>query len=305
MKKRYIVFGANGALGSAIVRYLYGSEDITAVVHNGYQNIPSSVKTIKSDCLNKNNVISLCKEHDIIFHCINVPYHKWQKQIPVITENILFGAIENKATLVFPGNVYGYGPFITSPFNENHPRNANSKKGILRNSLEAMLEDAHKRGNIILRIPRFPDYYGPGVVNKLMEPLFSSALIGKKALWLGSLNASHSLIYIDDAAKASVLIANEGRDVCYHVSGDPLTGKEFISTVFQCAQTKENIAVLRKNFFKFVGLFDKEAKELIELMYEFEEPMIMNDSKFRSHFPDFEYTQHKTGIEKTLAWFRK
>lgn len=305
MDKKYTVFGANGALGSAIVRFLHeNGKKVTAVVQSSSQNIPSLVETIKIDCMDKEKVISICSKSDIIFHCINVPYSKWQKVMPIVTENILAGAVKVKATLVFPGNVYGYGRFIESPFNEDHPKNADSKKGKLRNELEERLMSFHERGNIRLVIPRFPDYYGPCVVNGLMKPIFRSVIKGKKASWIGSLDVLHSLVFIDDAAKACILLANESKNLVYHVSGTALTGREFIKMIYKSTGKKPLIGVLKKNFFRFIGLFAREAKELVELMYEFEEPLVMDGTKFLKEFPSFTCTEHEKAIVKTVDWFR-
>ncbi|AFU58943.1 hypothetical protein Ngar_c20110 [Candidatus Nitrososphaera gargensis Ga9.2] len=55
---------------------------------------------------------------------------------------------------------------------ENHPLAATSKKGKLRNFIEGKLMDAQKSGQVSVVIPRFPDYYGSNVVNRLMAPIF-------------------------------------------------------------------------------------------------------------------------------------
>jgi UDP-glucose 4-epimerase len=63
--------------------------------------------------------------------------------MPLVTDNILAGAIESQANVVFPGNDYVYGPFQKIPTPEDHPLAATTKKGRLRIALEKKLMDAH------------------------------------------------------------------------------------------------------------------------------------------------------------------
>ena len=40
-------------------------------------------------------------------------------------------------------------------------------------------------------------------------------------------------------------------------------------------------------------------------MYEFEEPLVLDGSKFSTEFAMFKYTSHEEGIRKTIHWFRQ
>ena len=53
------------------------------------------------------------------------------------------------------------------------------RKGKLRNAMEALLMDYHRKGEIRVVIPRFADFYGPNVVNDLYGRIFRSAIDGK------------------------------------------------------------------------------------------------------------------------------
>lgn len=302
---KHIVFGANGALGSAIVNNLVkDGKSVIAVVRGNSSNIPKSIELLKIDCTNKEEVVLACKNVSVVYHCINVPYSKWYKTMPTVTENILEGCKSRGAKLVFPGNVYGYGQFTSAPFNEEYPKNSESKKGLLRNKMEQILVESFNKKEINLVIPRIPDLYGPSVVNALIKPIFDAAIKGKKAVWLGSLDAKHSLIYNDDAARACILLSDKNSKLEYHVSGEAITGRDFLTMVYQKTGQKLNIGVLSKSFFKFIGLFAAEPKELVDLMYEFEEPLIMDSSRFSKEFPGFSYTPHDKAIELTAKWFK-
>lgn len=227
--------------------------------------------------------------------------------MPKVTDPILGGAKEAKATLVFPGNVYGYNRFQHIPATEDHPMAATSKKGKLRNFTVGKLMDAHKSCEVSIVIPRFPDYYGPNIVNRLMAPIFENAIVGKKAQWIGKLDAPHDLTYIEDAAAAAVVLGmNEhAHGQVWHVPGaGPLTGRQFIEMAFRAAGNKPNIGVMGGGLLRFTSLANSDAREMKELLYEFEEPMVLDETKFARAFPSFSYTPHKKATRQTVVWFR-
>jgi nucleoside-diphosphate-sugar epimerase len=134
--------------------------------------------------------------------------------------------------------------------------------------------NAHKAGDVSVVIPRFPDYYGPNVFNRLMGPMFENVIAGKKAQWIGNLNVPHDLIYIEDAAAAAVLLAMDEHKhgKVWHVPGaGPITGRQFIEMAFKASGTKPDIGVMGGSFLKFASLVNADAREMNELMYEFEE----------------------------------
>ncbi|HJU95269.1 MAG TPA: NAD-dependent epimerase/dehydratase family protein [Nitrososphaera sp.] len=314
MNQTNVVFGAAGSLGAAIVRRLAAlgmpTRSVVRSLDRAKQVLPqqATIEIEVGDALNTESVHALCRNADRIYQCVNVPYQHWSQIMPKVTDNILAGAKEAKATIVFPGNVYGYGRFQNIPATEDHPLAATSKKGKLRNSMERRLMDAHKAGDVSAVIPRFPDYYGPNVVNRLMAPIFENAIAGKKALWIGNLNVPHDLIYIEDAAAAAVLLAmnEDAYGQVWHVPGaGPLTGRQFIEMAFKAASTKPDIGLLTGGSLRFASLVNSDAREMRELLYEFEQPLVLDGTKFASAFPSFGYTPHEKAIRNTVEWFRK
>lgn len=292
-------------------RLTRGGKPVRAVVRDAgraRQVLPESAEVTVGDATSIESVHAACQDAVTIYHCVNVPYRKWTAVMPSVTDNILAGACEAKASLVFPGNVYGYGPFQMIPATEEHPLAATSKKGQLRITMERKLMDAHKAGKVRVVIPRFPDYYGPNVTNKLVAPIFEAVLAGKQAPWLGKLDVPHDLVYIEDAAAACVLLSttDSAYGQVWHVPGaGPLTGRQFLEMAFKAAGTKPKVGVVGRGLLRFVGVFVPDAREMIELMYEFEETLVLDGSKFARAFPSFQYTPHEDGIRQTVEWFRQ
>ena len=314
MSQTHVVFGAAGSLGAAIVRRLAAlgmpTRAVMRSLDRARQILPqqATIEIEVGDALNAESVRALCHDAKTIYHCVNVPYQHWSEIMPKVTDNILAVTKEAKASIVFPGNVYGYGRFQHIPATEDHPLAATSKKGKLRNAIEDKVIDAHKSGEASVVIPRFPDYYGPNVVNRLIAPIFENAIAGRKAQWIGKLDVPHDLIYIEDAAAAAVLLAmnEDTHGQVWHVPGaGPLTGRQFIEMAFKAAGNKPDIGVLSGGSLRFASLVNSDAREMSELLYEFEQPLVLDGTKFASAFPSFRYTPHEEAIRQTVEWFRK
>ena len=310
MDQVHVVIGAGGALGSAVVQRLTDEgltvRSVVRDVERARRVLPPTADIVVGDGTSAESVRLVCRNATVIYHCVNVSYRNWSKVLPTVTDNIIAGAREAKARLVFPGNVYGYGPLRVIPVTEDHPLASTSKKGQLRNAIERKLIDANLMGDVQVVIPRFPDYYGPNVTNKLMAPIFQAALAGKKASWPGKLDVPHDLVYIYDAAAACCLLGTTESSYgqVWHVPGaGPLTGKQFIEMAFQAAGTKPRMRSLGRASFRIAGLLIPSAWDMIDRVYEFEQPLVMDGSKFACEFPSFQYTTHEHAIAQTGNWF--
>jgi hypothetical protein len=53
-----------------------------------------------------------------------------------------------------------------------------------------------------------------------------------------------------------------------------------------------------------LGLFNAQIREIKEMMYEYEEPYILDSSRFVAAFGDIA-TPHAQAIAATLEWYRR
>lgn len=309
MTHTHAVVGAAGGLGAAIVRGLIANgQTVRAVVRNGdraHHVLPAGVKIEVADAVDAKGIHKACRNATVIYHCVNVPFDKWATVLPKVSENILTCARDTGAVLLFPGNVYGYGPLKSAPAREDHPLAATSHKGQLRNQIERQLMDAHESGKVQVVIPRFPHFYGPNVTSRLTLPVFRAALSGVAASWPGELDVPHDFIYIDDAATACVLLARtrNAYGQTWHVPGaGPMTARQFVELVYRAAGTEPTLEPVRPDALNFSGGAMSEAAELAELMYLYEQSLVLDGRKFAKAFPEFRYTPHEQAIHRTIEW---
>ena len=306
----HVIFGATGAYGSAVVRKLLEKDCKVRVVARDEREatalFPKKAEVALADVLNVEEVSRACKDASVIYIGHNFPYGRWKNYYLRSVLNILKGCEGARPLIVFPGNVYGYGRFQRLPVDESHPLNAGSEKGMLRNQIEAILWDYHLKGKLSVIIPRFADFYGPNVMNDLYGAMFRNAISDKPAIWPVNADVEHNFTYIDDAAEATILMIQNPSTYgeVFHVSGPTITARKFIEEIFRAAGTRPVIKVLSRTFIRAAGIFNSNARELIELLYEYEDPYILDDTKFLETFPTFSYTSYNTGIRRTVDWFK-
>src|SRR5437870_13086539 len=244
---RIVVLGARGSIGGAVVRRarLAGLQ-VRAVVRpsSGTGGFPTGTEVVQRALLSKEAVVETARGTDVVVHAANAPYPEWPRLVPRLAENALAAAEAAGAILAFPGNVYVYGLPQTRPVTEDHPQEPHTQKGNLRLAVEQRFLQAHRDGRIRLVLPRYPDFYGPGVMNELFRPIFEGALAGEPCRWPLEADAPHGFILIDDAAEAMLKLINtpavHGRPV--HVPGpNPTTARKFIRLVYAAAGSREQI----------------------------------------------------------------
>lgn len=116
------------------------------------------------------------------------------------------------------------------------------------------------------------------------------------------------MVYIDDVAEAMIFPAGQERAYgeAWHVPGPgPITGREFLTLVFKAAETEPKIGTLGRGLLRFVSLFNAEAREFLELLYEFEEPLVLDGSKYTAAFGSYPATPHEEGVRRTVDWFKE
>lgn len=307
----HVVFGATGAYGYAVVRKLLSRNlKVLAIVRNeekASKLFSKNVETKKVDLFDKDRVAEVCKNASVIYIGNNFPYKDWTRYFMKSISNILKVTDVSRPTLVFPGNVYGYGEFQYSPVNESHPLAAKSRKGKLRNDIESLLLEYHRKGMANVVLPRFADFYGPNVTNDLYGALFRNALKDKPVIWPVNIDVPHNFTYIDDAAEATLMLLKDQGTFgkVFHVSGPATTARKFIGEIYQALDKPPRIRVISRRTLRFMSPFNPNVRELLELLYEYEEPYHIDDSRFACRYPSFKHTTYKTGIRNTVAWFRE
>lgn len=298
------ILGANGAVSNNLVKALPQYTNKIRLVSRNPKKVHATDELLSADLLNASQTDIAVAGSDIVYLTAGLPYDikTWREQWPVLMKNVIDACKRHNAKLVFFSNVYPYGK-VNGWMTEATPFNPTSKKGEVRAKIEETLLDEVKRGNIQAQIVRGADFYGPKTpLSFLSVMLFENFAKGKKAQWMISDSLKHSFTYTPDAGKATAILGNtpSAYNQTWHVPTDKnvLTGKQFIELTAKEFDMNPNYMVLPKWMIQMAGLFDKNIKEAVEMLYQSEADYLFDSSKFENTF-GIAPTSYAQGIRET------
>ncbi|MCL5997494.1 MAG: SDR family oxidoreductase [Chloroflexi bacterium] len=302
----HVIFGT-GPLGTSVMRQLVNKGRRVRVVNrSGKAETPAGVEVVRGDATDPASACEVCRGAGVVYNCANPPYTEWVTLFPRIQAGILEGAAAAGAKLISAENVYMYGE-VDRPMAEDMPYNAHTRKGQVRARMAQALLEAHRSGKVRAAIGRASDFYGPGVLGSAAgERVFYPALQGKQVLLLGKLDVPHTYTYIDDFGRGLVTLGEceEALEQAWHIpSAETLTTRQFLMLVFEATGQPPKMAATPNVVVKALGLFDPMMRELVEMLYEFDRPFIVDHSKYERAFGNHS-TPHREAIRRTVDWFR-
>jgi nucleoside-diphosphate-sugar epimerase len=303
----HVVFGT-GPVGMAVADELLAKgKPIRMVNRSGKATLPEGVELISGDATDAEFTRQASQGASVVYQCLNPPYSQWPELFPALQAGVLEGAISAGAKLVSMENVYMYGSPGGKPMTEDMPYSAHTKKGRVRAKMAEDLLAAHASGRIRAVIGRASDFYGPRVLLSAMgDRVFPQALEGKAVQVLGNPDMPHTYTYTPDVGKALVLLGerDEALGQAWHIpSAETVTTRQFLEMVFGETGHESKIQVAPKLILQVMGLFNADLREVIEMLYEFEEPFILDSSKFEAAFGNLA-TPLQEAIHQTVEWYR-
>lgn len=303
----HVVFGASGGLGNAVVRELAAlGKRVRGVTRSGTADVPLGVEMVPGNAADPAATASVCTGATVVYNCVNAPYTNWPAEFPPIMHGIIEGAAAAGAKLVFGDNLYMYGP-VNGPITEDLPNAAAGPKGRTRIHMAQMLTDAHKAGKVRATIGRASDFFGPGVTaSALGDRIFPAALAGKTAQVLGNPDVPHTFSYTPDCARALVTLGerDEALGEIWHLPNpETKTTREVLEIVYGMTGHTPKIQTLPKLLLTLVGIINPLVRELKETAYQFENPWVVDHSKFERAF-GANPTPLRDALAGTLDWYR-
>jgi len=305
----HVVFGT-GPLGLAVMRELRRRGRRVRMI-----NRSSRVKFAKdpqtevggANAADPAQAREVCEGAAVVYHCVGLPYPRWP-EFPAIADGIVEGAAATGAKLVYGDNLYMYGA-VDGAMTEERPYAATTKKGRIRAAIARSLLDAHQAGKIGVAIGRGSDFFGPFATDAAMmgSRAFGRALAGKSAQMVGDPDRLHSYTFIDDFGKALVTLGEREESLgrAWHVPSLPaMTTRQFVEAVYRMLGKPVKMSRVPRLAIALAGLFDPNAKELKEMLYQFERDFVMDSSRFEKAF-GVQATPWDQAIRATLDWYRR
>ena len=313
MEKTALIIGITGGFGGAVASALHQNGwRIRALSRNPEQarnEFPQfgHVEWIQGDAISEKDVLSAANGTSLIVHGANPPgYKNWRGLAIPMLENTISGAIRCRARLVFPGNVYNFGPDAFPLIGENSPQNPIARKGKIRVDMENMLKNATEKGARVL-IVRAGDFFGPHAPGSW----FSNALIKpgkevKHVVYPGSPNIGHAWAYLPDLGRTvAELCAKEVNLLDFevlHFAGHYMESSREVSESLARVVGKEEIPLKRFPWIllsllsPFVGMF----REILEMRYLWREPVKLDNTRLVGFLGKEPHTPLDNAMESTL-----
>jgi nucleoside-diphosphate-sugar epimerase len=130
---------------------------------------------------------------------------------------------------------------------------------------------------------------------------------GKSAQVVGDPDQPHTYTYAPDIGRGLVILGEreEALGRAWHLpSPETVTTREFVEMIFEEVGKPARIQAVPKIVLRAMGLFNPALHEMMEMLYEFEEPFVVDHSDFTRTFGDHA-TPLGEAVRETVRWYRE
>ena len=306
----HVLFGA-GQVGWPLTQLLLDADKRVRVVKRSPRGMPPGVEVILGDAADSRFCAQAAEGAATVYHCMNPPYDAriWAELVPRYMDNLIAAAGRTGARLVVLDNVYMLGRPHGRPLDEATPLNPCSRKGEIRARAAELLFEAHRRGDVIATSGRASDYYGVGgTLTHLGDQFWRRALAHKTAWVLVNPDAVHTYHYIPDVAAGLMALGCAEADVYGRLWMLPCapagTMGELVARFSRKLGWEIKLAGVPRWMAKGIGLFVPLVREVGEMLYQWDEPFVISDRRFRERFRQ-EPMDVDAAATATVAWARQ
>jgi nucleoside-diphosphate-sugar epimerase len=304
----HVVFGA-GQVGRALSAHLAGRGlAVRSVSRNRPQDLVDGVDWRSADASDLTAAADAAAGATVIYQCLNAPYTDWPTRFPPLQRGVLHAAEQTGALLVSLENLYGYGPIGGAAMTEDLPLAATTVKGQTRAAMTQELLAAAEAGRVQIAIGRASDFFGAGVTTgtTLGERVFANALAGKRADFIGNPDLRHTYSYVPDVAAGLATLGTDARAIggVWHLPGpETVTTRELLGLLAGDVGHPVGVRNLPKLAVRALGAFNPLLRELVEMSYQFDEPFVLDTTKYQLTF-ETSPTPLAAAVTTTIDWYR-
>ena len=300
------ILGSGGAIANHLAKELKNYSSEIRLVSRRPKKVNETDETFTADLKDKELVSRAVAGSEVVYLTAGLKYDIkiWERDWPIIMQNVINACVHHNARLVFFDNVYAYSPDEVAHMTENSQKVPATRKGKVRMDLLNMIFDAIREKGLQALIARSADFYGKDVKTGFLNfSVIDKLKKGSKAMWQSDEGKIHSLTYVPDAAKAVAILGNtlDAYNQEWHLptSSQTWTGKDFINQVAQQLNVKPKYYILGKTMISLLGIFSSTIRELKEMQYQNDRDYFFDSSKFNKRF-SFIPTTYEEGIKESL-----
>lgn len=310
--KTAMVIGATGSFGGGVTSELLGRGwKVRALVRDVAAakealGAREGLELVAGDALIADDVARAARGADVIVDSFNVAYDKWDPMTIDSAKIVAEVAADQELLVLFPGNVYGLGPDFCEPLAEDAPREPHTKKGKIRNRIEAIFEEASTRGARFI-VLRCGDFFGPGVPadSSWFNIVVEKAISGGAIVYPGDFDTPHQWAYMPDAAETAVDLIERADKFSafevFHFGGHVVEPRRLVEAIRKVlGDPDRKLKAFSWWMVTLASPFVGFLRELREMRYLWDEPVIMRDDKLRGVFEEVPHTPLDEAVAQTL-----
>ncbi len=302
----HVIFGT-GPLGKGTARELVRLGRRVRMVNRSGQasGLPAGVEVLAGDAYDVARNVAATQGATTVYQCAQPRYYAWAEKFPPLQAAILEAAARNGAKLVVGDNLYAYGQPHGQPLREDSPIAPNTRKGKVRAAMAAQVLAAHAQGRVRAAIGRASDFFGPDD-QALTGYAIRPAVLGKTVNLMGRDDQPHTFTYVPDFGKALATLGTRDEalgQVWFAPSNPPVTQKEFVRLM--AAELGRPVKAMLGSplIIRLMGLFNRDVNEMVEMMFEWMEPYVVDTGKIQQAF-GLAPTPLNVALRETLAWLQ-
>jgi nucleoside-diphosphate-sugar epimerase len=303
---RIIVLGAAGRLGRAAAEAFRdaGWSVASQVRASAAPRAAPGTEIVEVDARDAESLIEAARGADVVLHALGPPYTQWPKFALAQADAAIAAARAAGAMLMFPGNVYNYGPPIPPLIDETTPMQATTRKGRMRVEIEQRMQAAAQQGvrTIVLRAG---DFYGGAGLGSWFDRVIVKEISGGTVTYPGALDVTHTWAYVPDLAAAMVRLADAretlGAFETFGFAGHTVTGRELIAAIAR-ALGRSNLKVARMPWLmlRLLAPVVPIFRELSEVSYLWNQPHRIDGSKLAATIGEVPQTPFEAAVTAAL-----
>jgi len=307
--KLALVIGATGGVGGAVAERLIAEGWRVRAMNRNPEAARigrEALEWVKGDAMIEADVVAAAQGASLIVHGANPPgYKNWAGlQLPMLGATIA-AAKASGARIVFPGTVYNYGPDAFPSIDEGDAQTPISRKGAIRVQMEQALRQAAAEGVKVL-IVRAGDFFGPKPGNNwLSQGLVKPGKPIAAVSYPGPLAIPHCWAYLPDVAEIMVRLATNSDGLAdfetFHMQGQTLTGDALAEALSEAAGRKLAVHRLPWIAIKAMSPFNETMREMLEMRYLWERPVLLNNAKLVARLGEEPRTPIVEALRAALA----
>ena len=280
-----LVIGATGGIGGAVAdRLLAGGWRVRALHRDPETARRSSgregLEWDRGDAMVEADVVAAAQGARLIVHGANPPgYRNWAGLAMPMLASTIAAAKASGARILFPGNVYNFGPDAWPVAAESAPQNPLTRKGRLRVEMERSLAQSGAKVLIV----RAGDFFGPAPGgNWLAQGLVKAGRPIAAVTYPGPLDRPHAWAWLPDLAESMVRLA--GRDdlaqvEVFHHRGHAVTGAELVAALEAAAGRRLAVRKLPWLALRAIAPFNETFREMLEMRYLWDEALVLDNAR--------------------------